>query len=385
MNFNLDDQFIQQTLSNLVQINSSNPLLTAGAPGEAEISRYLAQLMTGLGLTVSVFEAEPGRPSVVGVLPGMGHGKSLMLNGHTDTVGLAGMDSPLSGEIKDGRLYGRGSQDMKSGVTAMIAAAKALIDANISLAGDLIIAAVADEEYASIGTDEILQHFTADAAIVTEPTDMALCLAHRGFTWFQVDTIGRAAHGSRYRDGIDANMRMGRFLAELDKLEQALRQRPGHPLAGKPSLHASLLQGGTEISVYAARCQLHVERRTCPGETEAQTTGELQQIIDRLVAADPTFKATVKQIFGRGAFEVDPGADIVQTASAVMANRLGQRPTPQGATYWTDAALLAAAGIDTIILGPTGHGLHSSQEWVELQSVVDLAGILAETAIRFCR
>lgn len=385
MSIAIDAAFVTSTLSAMIQIDSSNPSLSPGAPGEAEIGRYVAETMTGLGLEVTVHETKPGRPSVVGVLRGSGGGKTLLLNGHLDTVGFSGMENPLSGQLQDGRIYGRGSQDMKSGVTAMLAAAKALVEAEIPLAGDLVITAVADEEYASLGTEEIIKYHPADAAIVTEPTDLSLCLAHRGFVWYQVETIGRAAHGSRYRDGIDANIRMGRFLAELDKLEQALRQRPPHPLAGRPSLHAALLNGGTEISVYAARCQLQIERRTCPGETEAQVAQEFTEIINKLAAADPTFKATGKLLFARSPFEVSPDADIVKVAATVMANKLGQPPAPQGASYWTDAALLAAAGIDTIVLGPTGQGLHSTEEWVDVQSVIDLAGILAETAARFCK
>jgi acetylornithine deacetylase len=260
-----------------------------------------------------------------------------------------------------------------------------LVDADVQLAGDVLITAVADEEYASIGMDDLVKHVTADGAIVTEPTDMTLCRAHRGFTWFDVETFGRAAHGSRYQDGIDANMRMGRFLAELDKLEQELRQRPPHPLAGPPSLHAALLQGGSAPSIYADACRLRLERRSIPGETINEMTGELQAIIDRLSAADPTFKAAVKPYFGRNAFEVDAEAPVVQSLAAGITAVLNQPPVHTGATFWTDAAILSAAGIDTALIGPSGGGLHSAEEWVEVQSVFDLAHILAETAVHFCR
>ncbi len=386
MSFLIDHDYVIQTLTDLVRINSANPSLSADGKGEAEIAAYVAAALETLGLEVTTYEIEPGRVNVVGILRGTGNGRSLLLNAHMDTVGVEGMIiDPFGAETRDGRLYGRGAQDMKGSLAAMMGATKALVDGGVALAGDLLVTAVADEEYASIGTEDLVKRVTADAAIVTEPTNLTLCRAHRGFIWYVVETFGRAAHGSRYQEGIDANMRMGRFLAGLDKLEQELRHRPAHPLAGPPSLHAALMPGGTEISIYAAHCRLQMERRTISGETEAQATAELQAIIDRLAADDPTFKATVKPTFRRDPFEIGADAHIAQTLEQAMVKRLGHKPAHTGHTFWTDAALLAAAGIETVLLGPIGHGLHSAEEWVDVQSVMDLAPILAETAIAYCQ
>jgi acetylornithine deacetylase len=384
MNLVIDRDYLTKTLTELVQINSINPSLIPGGAGETEIAAYIAQALRDIGLEVAVHEPEPGRVSVVGTLKGRGGGRSLMLNGHIDTVGVEGMAEPFSGSVRDGKVYGRGAYDMKGGVVACIAAAKALVDAGISLGGDLLVAAVADEEYASIGTAEVIKHYPVDGAIVTEPTELRISLAHKGFVWLEVETTGRAAHGSRFDLGIDANMRMGRFLAELDKLEQALRARPDHPLVGPPSLHAALLKGGTALSAYAASCQLQIERRTIPGETEAQVVAEIQTIIDRLAAADPTFKATVKAFFVRDPFEVSPEAPIVQTLSRAAAQVLGREPSPVGQTGWLDSALLAAAGIETVVMGPSGAGAHADEEWVEIDSVADMALILAQAAVSYC-
>ena len=219
---------------------------------------------------------------------------------------------------------------------------------------------------------------------MTEPTDLAICRAHRGFIWYEVATFGRAAHGSRFREGIDAIMHMGRFLAELDGLEQELRRRPPHALAGPPSLHASRITGGTELSVYPAHCRLEIERRTIPGESTAQVTAELQAIVDRLAAADPAFHATVRPFFERAPYAVPADAPIVQALEQAASRQLGQTPMHVGATFWTDAALLAEAGIDTVLIGPVGAGLHSAEEWVDLRSTVDLAAILTETVIDYC-
>ena len=380
----IDQEYVSTTLQQLVQINSTNPTLAVGNAGEAQIAAHIAGLLEQLGLDISLHEIKPGRPNVIGILRGSGRGRCLLINGHMDTVGVDGMADPFSGEIRDGKLYGRGAQDMKASLAAMLGAAKALVDNNNRPAGDLILAFVVDEEMLSIGTADLVKHVRADAAIVTEPTDLTICRAHRGFIWYEIETVGRAAHGSRYLEGIDANMHMGRFLADLDRLEKELRQRPPHPLAGPPSLHASKIQGGSEISVYAANCLLQIERRTIPGETVPQATAELQAIIDRLAAEDPTFKATLKATFDRDPFEISSNAPVVQSLERVTSTHLGHAPQHSGQTFWTDAALLAGAGIDTVLIGPIGAGLHSAEEWVDLQSVYALTAILADTAVDFC-
>ncbi len=381
---NIDRHYLLTTLADLIRINSINPSLVPGGAGEAAIANYVADSFRRLRLETAIYEAEPGRPSVVGALKGQGGGKSLMLNAHMDTVGVDGMPEPFSAEVRDGKMFGRGAYDMKGSLAACLAAAKALADSGASLRGDLLIAAVADEEFASIGTAEVIKHCKVDSAIVTEPTEMEICLAHKGFIWLEVEVLGRAAHGSRFDEGIDANMRLGRFLAELDKLEQELRAREPHALAGPPSLHAARLQGGTELSMYAASSKLQIERRTIPGETEAQVAGELQKIVDKLSAADPSFKATLKTLLARDSFEVSAEAPIV-TALARAATDLLVKPPPfVGRPFWMDAALLAAAGVDTVIMGPAGAGAHAKEEWVDLGSVEEMAHILAQTAMDYC-
>ena len=232
----IDRDYVRETLVRLVQINSVNPTLVPGAPGEREIAGYIAASLAGFGLKVETFEPEPGRISVVGTLKGSGGGRSLMLNAHCDTVDIAGMAEPFSGAIRDGKLYGRGAFDMKGSLAACMAAAKALVDSGAPLRGDVLVAAVADEEYGSLGTSDLIKHIKVDAAIVTEPTALDVCLAHKGYLWIEVEITGRAAHGSKFNLGIDANMKMGAFLHELAELERELRARPPHPLVGPPSL-----------------------------------------------------------------------------------------------------------------------------------------------------
>ena len=380
-----DSEYITTTLTELVRTRSINPAFADGEPcDEREIATRLGAMMGALGMEVTEYEPESGRVSVVGRLRGTGGGRSLLLYGHIDTVGVTAMPEPFSATVRDGKLYGRGSYDMKCGVAACLAAVKALRDDGVSLRGDVLIAGVADEEVASIGMAEVLRHVRADAAIVTEPTELRVCLAHRGFSWIEVETLGIAAHGSRFDLGVDANMRMGRFLARLDNLEQELRRRPPHALVGPPSLHAAVLRGGTGTSTYADRCRLEIERRTVPGETEAQVLAEIQAITDALAKEDSTFRAAVRPMLTRSSFEVDRNAPIVNAVLGAATNVLGTEPEVIGEPYWMDAALLSEVGIDTVVIGPSGAGAHALEEWVDLASIGKVADILTAAAGEFC-
>jgi acetylornithine deacetylase len=385
LSFSIDRDYLLRTLTDLVRINSINPTLVPGGAGEAEIARYVAGSLGSIGLEVKTVEPEAGRPSVLGTLRGDHHGRSLMLNAHYDTVGVEGMPEPFSAAVRDGKLYGRGAYDMKGSLAACMTTAKALQDSRALGSGSVVVAAVADEEYGSIGTASVIREIKVDGAIVTEPTALDICLAHKGYLWIEVETLGRAAHGSRFEEGVDANMLMGRFLAALDGLEKELRSRPGHALVGPPSLHAAIITGGSGLSTYAASCKLQIERRSVPGETEAQAVGEIQQIADRLAAADPTFHATVTPFFVREPFEVSPGARIVGMVERATQQVLGRKVRQFGDTPWMDSALLAAAGVETVVIGPRGAGAHAAEEWVDVETVAQLAEILAHAAVDYCR
>ncbi|HWC97155.1 MAG TPA: ArgE/DapE family deacylase [Candidatus Sulfopaludibacter sp.] len=380
----IDSEYTRSTLTRLVQINSINPKLAPGAPGEREIADFIAGSFTSIGLAAEIFEPEPGRTSVLGRLAGAGGGRSLMLNAHCDTVDVAGMAEPFSGALRDGKIYGRGAYDMKGSLAAGMAAAKALVDSGTRLRGDLLVAAVADEEYGSLGTTDLLRRVKVDGAIVTEPTALEVCLAHKGYLWIDVEVTGRAAHGSKFQQGIDANMKLGQFLARLSILERDLRARTPHPLVGPPSLHAAMISGGSGLSTYAASSKVQIERRTIPGETEQQAVAEIQSIVDAVSAEDPEFRARVRPFFVRNPFEVAPDARIVQAIDQAVAHVRGKAPAHFGDTPWMDAALLQEAGVETVVCGATGGGAHADVEWVELESVIQLAGILAEAAITYC-
>jgi acetylornithine deacetylase len=373
---------LAELLSDMVAINSINPDLVPGAPGEAALAEYIAGWLERAGLQVELDEAIPGRPNVIGIARGTGGGASLMLNGHIDTVGVAGMADPHRPAIRAGRMYGRGAYDMKCGVAAcMLAAAQA---ARLRLRGDVIFTAVVDEEYAGQGTQSIARRYRADAAIVAEPTELQLIVAHKGFAWLEIETRGVAAHGSRPDLGVDAIAKMGRVLIGLERLGEQLAQRPAHPLLGRGSLHASLISGGQELSSYPERCVLAVERRTIPGETPAAAAEEIEALLARLRAEDRAFQAELRRGIDRAPLETPTTAPIVRVIEQAAASILGRAPELAGVPYWTDAATLWAAGIPSVLLGPSGAGAHAAEEWVDLHSVADCAAIYLAAARALC-
>lgn len=366
-------------LKQLIAIDSVNPSLVPGAAGEAAIARALVEEFRSIGLTTEVQHAAHDRPNVVGVLEGRSPGRSLMFCGHVDTVGVAGMTRPFEPMERSGRIYGRGSQDMKSGVAAMIGAARVLAESGGLDSGRLIVACVVDEEHASIGADALVTKWRADAGVVTEPTDLHVAVAHKGFEWIEIETQGRAAHGSRPGDGRDAIMRMGRVLAELEALDRGLQSGRAHDLVGPASLHASLIEGGRELSSYPDRCVLQLERRTIPGEPEGVAGQEVERLLDTLRQRDPEFRGASKVMFSRTSHELAPDHPLAASLRA-HARARGAHSDIIGMSFWTDAAVLGAAGIPSVLFGPTGAGLHGLEEWVDAHSVVTCRDALVDLA-----
>jgi acetylornithine deacetylase len=378
-------QRVTDILITLVSTESVNPDLVSGGSGERQIASYVAAFLKDAGLHSELVEIAPGRFNVIGRLRGKETGKALLLNGHLDTVGVTGMDDPFSARVENGRLFGRGAQDMKSGLAAILTAAEALARDGLP-GGELIVAAVADEEYRSIGTSDVIARgIRADAAVVTEPTGLEIAAAHKGFAWAAVETYGRAAHGSRPADGVDAIAHMGRVLRDIENLQQRLAASPGHPLLGPGSVHASIISGGQELSSYPARCRLDLERRLIPGEGGPTLEAEIGDILARLSAADPRFKATYSPGYWASSLETPSETPIVGVLARVAREVLGREPEIGAVSFWTDAALLSAAGIPAVLLGPTGAGLHSDMEYVELDSVFACAEILYHCTRQFCQ
>jgi acetylornithine deacetylase len=372
-------------LKNLVKIDSVNPSLIEGGAGEAEIAEYMASYLEDAGLETEVVKIEKDRFNVVGILKGMGGGSSLMLNGHMDTVGIKQMKiPPFEPRVEGNKMYGRGSADMKGGLAAMMSAAKAVSSSGVELKGDLIIAGVADEEYASIGTESLVANVMADAAIVCESTGLKVVTAHKGFVWIGVDVWGRAAHGSRPELGIDAIIMMGRVLREIEEFQKKHLKRWSHQLLGHPSVHASIIEGGRELSTYPDHCRLQLEMRTLPGQTVESVKGEIQKILDKLSKEDSRFKADLDIIFERGPLDISPRNEIVKVLRNSAQDIMGVEPEVSGMSCWLDSEIIWKAGIPVVIFGPGGEGIHAATECVYVDQVISLARILSQTTANFC-
>ncbi|HEY0996650.1 MAG TPA: ArgE/DapE family deacylase [Gemmatimonadaceae bacterium] len=370
----------------LVAVDSRNPSLTAGAPGEGAVAALLAGVLRDWGFAVEVHDAAPGRPNVVARIGGFGAGApTLMFNGHLDVVGTEGMaHAPFDPVVREGRLHGRGAADMKGGIAAMCAAALRAADAGI--AGGLVIAAVADEEYGSAGTRALVARgVRADAAIVTEPTRLAIMPAHRGFVWLEVLVHGVAAHGSRWEIGVDAIRHAGLLLAELDRVDAELLPTRSHPLLGRPSLHASLIEGGTGMSTYPDRCLLRLERRTIPGEPAEAVLAEVEEAMARVRTRRPGFSAEVRVTLAQPPSDVAPGAPVVRELEAAAREAGGAAPAIEGMSAWTDCAILNAAGIPAVCFGPGDIAqAHAAEEWIIIEEIERATATLAGLARRWC-
>jgi acetylornithine deacetylase len=380
----VDEKAATGLLKELVKIDSVNPALVPGAKGEEEIAEYVANWLKDLGLKAKVDKIEAKRCNAVGALKGAGGGKSLMLNGHIDTVGYDYMTiDPLKPVIKDGRMYGRGTFDMKGGLVASLAALKAVVDSGTQLKGDVVVAAVCDEEYASIGTERVMEKTRVDAAIVGEPSALQIERCHKGFAWIDVETKGLAAHGSMWQVGVDAIVEMGKVLTGLEALG-AKHQKRKHPLVGPASVHASIIKGGLELSTYPDKCLLQIERRLIPGEKRKDVEEEMEALLKGIAEKDPKFTASYEITFYRGSMDVPETSDICQTIVACSKEAIKLTPAFIGGSGWLDTQIIWGKGIPAVAYGPAGDGAHAAVEWVDLDTVMDAAKVQELVLRRFC-
>ena len=369
----------------LIRVDSRNPTLVSGGPGEAGCAHVLAEVLGGWGFRLEWQEVANGRANLLARIGTPQAGAPVLLfNGHLDVVGVEGMHHPPFAPVIEGDLlYGRGSCDMKAGIAAMCVAAWQA--AQQPIRGEIVVAAVIDEEYESLGTRAMLERgIRADVAVVTEPTRLAICPAHRGFVWLEFIFTGRAAHGSRYDLGIDAIQQAASVLTALERLQQVVLPTRTHPLLGRASLHASTITGGAGWSTYPEACTLCVEWRTIPGETTASVLHEIEALLADLRRADPTLSVTVS---GGGQLPSDVAVDapLVRRLCRASAAVRGVAPAIEGLSAWTDAALLNDAGIPAVCFGPGDIALaHAATEYVPLTEIDIATAVLTAFAIDWC-
>lgn len=331
---------------------------------------------------MELVEALPGRPSVLARLT-RGEGRSLILSGHLDTVGVADMTiDPFDPAVEEGRLRGRGSADMKGGVAAALAAARDA--ATDGFRGTLVISLTADEEESAAGCRRLVEDgLRADAAVVCEPTGLAIMPAHKGFTWIHVDFHGQAAHGSRPERGVDAIRHAGLFLARLDELESTLTGRKKHPLLGYGSIHAGTIEGGTAPSVYPSSCRLTLERRTLPGEGVPAVLSEVQYLLAQLRSDVPSLDADLEVRLHRGGSEISEEHELVRrVVEAVEA--AGLEPRIEGMSAWVEAVIFNDSGTPALSFGPGSiEEAHTADESVPIAEIEAAHEVLVGLIRRF--
>ncbi len=365
----------------LVAFDSVNPGLVPGAAGEGPVAQFVADRLSGSGFEVQLVPApsDPGRISVIAVRTSGRPGRTVMLNGHLDTVGVDGMAEPFAARIDGDRMLGRGTSDMKGGVAGLVIAAEQLAAAGAP--GRLVLALVADEEDASLGAAAVIQAFSdlsdisgaggmrPDVCLVAEPTWLSLAVAHRGYAVVKVGLRGRAAHSSQPEHGVNALAALGALLVAVAERDRGLRQAPPHPLLAHGSLMATVARGGSAPFMIAAQAEALIERRTLPGEDAAAALSEVRALVDTVAAGVPGLGSTVELVLARDAWQADargPAAELMDLLEAELPAAQAAPPARTGAPYWMESALWQASGIPAVVCGPAGGGLHAADEWVDL-------------------
>ena len=371
---------VVELLDQLVRADSTNPTLERDGAGEAEVARLLAERMQRAGLEVDVWDAAPGRPNVVGRLAGTGGGRTLMLCGHTDVVG--GSPQQFRPELRDGRMYGRGTNDMKGGIAAAQLAVERLAQGPRP-AGDVLLAWVIDEEWASLGAESLVDRYRADAALLPEQSDLDVVFAHGGFVWYDVISTGKESAGGEPQHGVDGIALAGAFLSGIIALDRELETHTT-PEWGRPNVHASTIRGGQNYPSYPAECVIAVERCLMPGESVAQADAEIEQLLAAARAADGRFQGRAETVIAREPVKLRRDDPIVLTVAGAARDHFGSDPVVRSDYGWMDSGVLVEAGIPCVVYGPTGAGVHTSEEWVDLRSLEDCVAVFEETVRRFC-
>ena len=365
----------------LVRTESVNPVLEPGGSGEKEIAALVAGWLGHWGYATRTEEVAPGRFNVTGWC-GEGAGPVLLLNGHLDTVGVEGMSDPFSGDVRGGRLHGRGAADMKGGVACILATAARLAAEDVP--GELIVALTADEEHGSVGMEALVASgIRADAAVVCEPTSLAVMPAHKGFLWIDAVVKGRAAHGSRPDLGVDAIAHAGHLLVAFEAEAARLAGATDHPLLGPASVHAGTVSGGSAPSVYPERCEAVFERRTLPGETADQVMREAEAVLAGARQRCPELDARLEPGLFRAASEVPADSPLVRGLLAAC-ERASVPGTVAGMSAWVDACFLNRSGIPAVCFGPGSIAqAHTTDEWIPISEIKAAAGVLTDFSRRY--
>ncbi|WP_313370640.1 M20 family metallopeptidase [Sedimentibacter sp.] len=387
----LCEEEIVKTISDLVRIPSYNGIENQ----ETRVAEYIHDIFEREGIKSELVHVTEGRCNVIGKIKGTGNGKTLLFTGHIDTVPPYDMEDPFEVKEKDGKLFGRGVADMKGPLACMIYAMIGIKRTNIQLKGDIIFAGVIDEEEKSLGTIDLLERkIKADAAIVGEPSNLEICVAHRGLEWFEFNFHGKTVHGGKQRDGINAILKASNFIQRLEEELIPKIEKETHPLIGTSSMNYGTINGGTQPSTVAGDCVLKIDRRWVPGIGYDDVIKQYEDIIGELEKEDKEFKCSLKvmdtSIMKNGyvheAMEIDLEHPIIENAIDKTKKVYGKKPELTYFTAWSDGGLLSSyAGIPTIVFAPGDlETAHSKDEQIEKVQILSAALIYALIAIEFC-
>jgi len=385
----LDKIFGEESIAlakEMIKINSENP------PGnEKSLADYMVGVFNGIGLKAFQLDFLPNRPNVVAIYGSRDQGKSLIFDGHLDTVPCGDLSlwsvNPLEGVIRDGRLYGRGATDMKSSIAAFTCALKAIVDSGIKLKGQVIIVLTSDEEISGLGTKSVLEKgYHADAAIVGEPSNLEVNTAHKGVARWRLTTFGKAAHASTPQEGVNAIYKMAKAVIKLEGIaEKYLQQEErAHPILGGPTLNVGIIRGGVKDNIVPDSCEITIDRRLLPGETWHEVEKEFREELEKLSREDPNFKYELKPYQVYNAAETPSTHPFVRLAKNAVKDVLGRESTVEGFVATTEMSHLVEAGIPSIILGCGDLKVaHTVNEYVPVQQIVDATKIYALIILRY--
>ncbi|MBS4536664.1 M20 family metallopeptidase [Clostridium sp. D2Q-14] len=363
---------------------------------ETNVAKCIKNIFVKEGIWAEVNHVINGRFNVIAKIEGKNRGKSLLLTGHTDTVPSYGMKDPCILKECEDKLYGRGTVDMKGPLACMIAALIAIKRSNVELDGDLIFAGVIDEEEGSLGTIDLLERgLDVDAAIVGEPSNLEICVAHRGLEWIEFHFIGKTVHGGKQDEGINAILNASNFIQRIQENVYVKIYSKTHSIIGTSSMNYGTINGGTQPSTVAGNCVMKIDRRWIPGEKYEDVLKDYQDIIDDMSKEDSKFKCEMKIVdesvmkegYVHEAMETDINHPIVNISKKMTKKIYNKEPKLTFFPAWSDGGLLSSYGnIPTIIFAPGDlESAHSSEEFIDKSQVYPATLIYALIAIEFCR
>lgn len=396
----IEEQIGEKEIIDLVRNLVSSPSHDGISRQETETATKIHKFFAREGIDTQLIPVVDGRCNVIARMKGEGTGRTLLYNGHTDTVPPFDMLDPYRVRIENGKLYGRGAVDMKGPISCMMIAMAGLKRAGIKLKGDLIFAGVIDEEDSSLGTKALIQGgLKTDAAVVGEPTNLNVCIGHKGVEWFETVFTGKAVHAGRPEEGINAIQKAAVFINRIESdLIPRLKKRK-HPVIGESTLNYGFIKGGTQPSTVAGECVLQIGRRWIPSEKYEDVVGDFQMIINQLKKEDPSFQAVFRPMeeesmknesktdfWHHEAMETDPQHPIVQAAQKSVEDYYERKAELKSFEAWSDGGLLSSfGGIPSIVFGPGSlTSAHSSDEFIEIRELVPAAVLYALIALEFC-